>query len=80
MYYGEVLKFKEIIPVNVSQLFPVFNIYMHGERGTGMCACGVQKEVPDSLELELQVALHYSVRVLGTKLGSSAKVVHVFNC
>lgn len=46
-----------------------------------MCAYGVQiQEVPDHLELELQVAMCYSVRVLGTKLGSSAKAVHIFNC
>lgn len=45
-----------------------------------MCACGVQKEVPDQLELELQVVMRFSVWVLGTKLGSSEKAVHVFNC
>lgn len=85
MYYGEDLNFKEIIPVHVSQPFPVFKVYMHGE-GALVCipwragACGVQKEVPDHLELELQVAICYSMWVLGAKLGSSAKAVHVFNC
>lgn len=45
-----------------------------------MCACGVQKEVPDQLELELQVVMCYPLWVLGTKLGFSEKAVHVFNC
>lgn len=43
-------------------------------------ALGSQKRVYDPLQLELQAGVSCQIRVQGTELGSSARMVRVLNC
>lgn len=44
------------------------------------CVHGGQKRELDALELKLEAMVNLPAGTLGTKLGSSVRVVHAFNC